>query len=499
MITAKSLKKQFGVLMPQNIYSSKNEYIQQKIKNADDIKYKLQKYFYEMSDLSYENGSRKGDYQIRDDVDQITEQINKFYEYLRLFETVKQGNMHALEDILVFFQNNFINTCTVTNAMEKVLSSLEYQTSLDIQHNKQLDDHRLERKKNIFVSELKQKIKLFEVKFSTVIAPALKEFLNDINSLYFFYSVENNIQKPKSVSSDLSLTHSTPIESKLYTYIWIYIKINTKTHTPTEITDLIASEINKMGMYNQLLNMSQMTSNQLCEHIKNIIIDIPNNITTNQNPLYVNYEPNRRNEELQTHIDAVVHLKAIINSLYNLNTGSPSKFLNDFSDAKDLLKAKHNQRFMFHSTSHSEITLKTICDYHSNSLMFIVSWILTESKNKNVFRTHMGPLIKIMNEIESFIALTGTALLLITEKTNVQLPVLTGDMKMYIPAALAKLITETVISNCEHLDHAFSEISVDCSLKGLACDPVFKKKTDIMWESHRDTVRRIMKYLKRYL
>ncbi|MBN2435114.1 MAG: hypothetical protein JXK07_07590 [Spirochaetes bacterium] len=485
--------------MPQNIYNTKNDYVRQKIKNADDIKYKLQKYFYEMSDLSYENGSRKGDYQIRDDVDQITEQINKFYEYLRLFETVKQGNMHALEDILVFFQNNFINNCSITEAMSKVTASLEYQTSLDNMHNNQLDDHRLERKKNIFVSELKQEIKLFEVKFNTIIAPALKEYLNDINSLYFFFSIENSLQPAKSYSSGTKLKHSTPVESELYTFIWIYIKINTRTHTPTEITDLIASELNRMGVYNQLLSITGMTSNQLREHIKNIIIDIPNDIATNKNPLFVQYEPAKGDEEQQTHIESVVHLKSVINSLYNLNTGSPSKFLNDFSDAKDLLKAKHNQRFMFHSTSHSEITLKTICDYHSNSLMFIVSWILTESKNRNVFRTHMGPLIKIMNEIESFIALTGTALLLITEKTNVQLPVLTGDMKMYIPSALAKLITETVISNCEHLDHAFSEISVECSLKGLACDPVFKKKTDIMWESHRDTVRRIMKYLKRYL
>ncbi|MDA3900586.1 MAG: hypothetical protein PF637_08710 [Spirochaetes bacterium] len=481
--------------MLKNNYKERSAYIRLKTQSANDIKYKLQKHIYEMDGLSYANGSRKGDFEIRDGVEKISEEINRFYEYLRLFDSAKDGDAHALEDILVFFQNNFIDSCTVTAALRDLNSAIIEQTRLDKQHNKFINDSRLKRTKNIYLAELQNQIDQFDSRFQNNIAPALREFLNDINSLHFFNIIEKCLNT--KTGSNNNLKHSTIIESELYTFIWIYVKINTKASTPTEITDLLAGEITRMGIDNQVLAITGMTSNEFREHIKDIIIEIPDTIATNENRLFKSQSAILQKENNKNHINTRIHLQTLINSIYNLNTGSPSQFIEEYSDCSGLAKAKKKDRSLFHASSAFGVTLKTVCDYHSNSLMFIISWILTEIKTNPDISSYMQPLIKILDEIEYFIGLFGTALLVTTEKSNVIITVLNNETKAYIPSSLAHLLVETIHSNCKNLDQAFSESNIECDLQTLPdrITRVFSKKLEIIREAHHDATKRIKKYI----
>ena len=220
------------------------------VRETDDRKYLLLKSVYELPDLSYDRGSRQGDYEIRDRARELLTAIDALYDALKLFDNGKSGDVKAYEDILVFFQNSFIDTFVVMEKFNLLKHEIDGQSSgATDEKSEDPSGGGVKWNDSAFLADLKGKLKLFETRIVFDIAPKLRMFLNAVNRILLFekitFFIENSIT---SAEPEFVEQKSRSFANLITTYLWIHQKINPREDIKSKARDFTAAVLSDLGL-----------------------------------------------------------------------------------------------------------------------------------------------------------------------------------------------------------------------------------------------------------
>ena len=172
-----------------------SEQISNKLKIANEKKFYLRKALYELDKLSYEKGTRKGDYLIREKIKQINDELELFDGRIKAFEA-DIINISLFREILFFFEENYLDNFILLEKIESLKDELINQEKNDQEHNLRHSDENYERsRKNTFRAELDKDISNFKNAIANRLVPNLTEFLFEINDLIFIEELNEKIKK----------------------------------------------------------------------------------------------------------------------------------------------------------------------------------------------------------------------------------------------------------------------------------------------------------------
>ncbi|HMB19471.1 MAG TPA: hypothetical protein VKQ10_00245, partial [Spirochaetota bacterium] len=159
----------------KNLYNP--SYLQSLIKDTDEKKYILVRELYEINNISYDKGSRKDDYIIRDLLQEISRTMEEYFEMIKYFDNAREGNVKVLEEIIMFFEREYIDSSTLKGRINAL------KEEIDQQEPGHRDKGKSPRNTNIYLVSLKHSIHKIENRIDTHIDPMLREFLQGINLL----------------------------------------------------------------------------------------------------------------------------------------------------------------------------------------------------------------------------------------------------------------------------------------------------------------------------
>ncbi len=469
-------------------------YLRRLIKEADECKYTIARTLYEMSALSYEKGSRKGDYEIRDNVGLVVDEINQYYEQIKLFDNGKNGDMRAFEDILVFFQNSFIDTCIVTDKFSMLKEVILKQEQADKEHNSKLDDSSLERKNNVFVSELAKQINGNEIKFSSIVAPKLKIFLNNVNQILYFEKIKPVFEDMDRIAESEVLDKKTALFKKnTITFIWLNRKINNVNFSRSGLEKFITDLLEQMGFINPAQLKTAMGGRRFDEVLAGIFDDLA--ILESMNDAggaegeteTVSPTDTARRETTET----MVNLKTFLDDLCFVNMNRPSMYLKEYQHFRSLA-GKGMEKYLFHTIGSHEITLKMVSDYHTNSLIMVFSWIRREIRKDKSMIEHLRPFIDTIPDCYKFAKLYSTAMYIASHETNQDTSFFISKTRQYIQPGLSAALIQIIRDNCDQLDRAFRDSAAYTALSSYSGKDVMIKKLTILQEFFNSAKEKIL-------
>lgn len=458
-------------------------YFSRKIKEADEKKFLLAKNLYELNILSYEKGSRKGDYVIRDRVKDVNEELNRYYDTIKLFDNGKNGDIKAFQVLLEFYNKNFIESSNIDIKLQLLKDEVSRQEKADQENNLKHSESGHQRKKNLYIAELLKEVKAFDYRLKVGVTEQLQNFLNDVNHLLFCRQIMllvEDAQKSGKSSSNLIKTNDVPDVIK--TFLIYHQKINNTEFSKIRMKEFIESALELMGL-NELLSR-RIGANKF---IMNEIIERAVNDAAVSLPAKSGYEVHGERPEPgdsgrgDNILQIMIQVKKLVDKLCAVNVNEPLPHLRGHGAVKGLGEKKGG-RYLFHEPGSFKISLKTLADYLNDSLIFVYSWIMQELKKNNIPVSNVAPVVYCFIYSEDFIKEYVTALEISSDKSNQDLSFFEGDLRQYIPKKLARSLLELIVTNCSLLEDAFNECSGIVLQQPFRGSDAFIKKLSVVQE-----------------
>lgn len=475
-------------------YTRELYYQTQLSRKTDDIKHTLGRSLYQLNTISYNKGSRKGDYEIRDAVESLNQQIHVFSEYVKFFDNAKNGDFDAYQEILVFFQNSFLDYDAVEERLNTLIQAINSQKKLDELHNKNHTGSGKERKKNIYLIEAESKVESFKNTFYNTTSVILRQFLSCINLLYFFEKLQavcnSNFHKRTGTNElkDILLNYS-------YTLIHIAYKISGNPHNREQAKDYLKKTLQESGMDHIIQDSSGISHNTLMEIIKEAAQTLEEHVSSLEDEVDTNQDQNeRRVSEYYTAVKAKSDIKALLEKLTYISTQKiNTDVLQQYGDYN--LAQKKKSRFVFEQNGSYDITLKTVVDYHIDSVIFIYAWVYHEiHKNRALFEK-LDPFIRILDMSSKLGDYTSAAIRTAGRKDNQKNSLSGMKTTKYVPFQLAETLGNHTRSHCEALESAFVECELSLSDNASAKEASLRKKIHIIHGSFNESKSRILRQL----
>jgi|GEM_PF-3453160 len=474
-------------------------YLTRKIKDGSEKKYILARSFYELGGLSYEKGSRKGDYEIRDRVVEIVAEINRYYEHIKLFDNGKNGDIRAYEDILVFFQNSLIDSRLIDDKTSALREEIARQEREDRLHNARHAGTPLERKKNAYVTELEKSLQRFEDQLRTVVEPRLREFLNDVNHILYCEKLKTIVQNiAKSAGGGAGAARTGDFIRHTTTFLWIDRKINGTRAAASDLRDFVTGVLEEMGLLAPLEERAGLGKRLLAESIAEIgsqldgLLAVEREKTKPSPPVEIVEKEEKRLEAIRVS----AQIKSLLDNLCYINVCKPSLYLPQYRDYRDLAKSGRS-RYRFHVPGSGEVTLQTVSDYHTNSLMTVFTWVKREIRRDIAQLAHLRPLISALPECDRFVRIYCTALFVSSIAGNQGESMVLGEERHFIPIGLARDLFAAIRDGCELIDTTFDAAITEIALVRGAEAETLGKKLLIMRDSFSDAKSKITQWLGR--
>jgi hypothetical protein len=476
----------------QIIPSSDSVLFFQKQKNADEKKFHLRKVIYEIDKLSYEKGTRSGDYLIREKISAINEELKSYDDKLRLCDFNSKSYLPISEEILPFFEQRYLEKFFLHEMIGQLKQELINQNNTDFQHN--IEHQGASYKRNVnnpYRDELKKDLISFESKLSTSIVPFLNEFLNDLNHMLFMQRFNKNID-------EWSISHITgDIDIVFKNHINYFFTINTKITKAVPSVDEMAALtdilLNGSGLKARLLHLKNFNETKL----KSVVFDSAKEFSSKIAARETSFR-NRAMERIankensgQTIQD---EFEEVLNKLRLLTEYKKTINISDYAGMENLSGSRSN-RYLYYSPDTGEIKLKDVADYLKDSLIFINEWLLVVLKNDRDLLSMVKSLIDCLPAETRFYDLFETANI-ISAGLNNQKKNFWGDKILYITREIASELLGIIEYLCVELKDSFVRIIFDVELNKSSVSKVFAKKVNIIYDSFENARRKIMSAVK---
>ena len=453
-----------------------------KIKHADEKKFDLRKAIYELDRLSYERGSRSGDYIIREKVREINNQLEIYDEKVKTCEIGEKGNFLLYKEIILFFEKDYLDVIMINDKIVLLKQELLLQQEADIEYNKKCQDNKLKRDiNNPLRFELERDLKQFENSFLRTVLPPLNEFLLDIGDLLFAEEVHDLIRKwsVENVFNDKDDSYYDFLSSINF-FIRIRIKIKKDSFQIDDIVALVKIKLNELEIKSKLLNLKNFSEQKL----NTILLDCAREYCSS------NSEINKRQPQVipvkSQFDDAFETLRKLTE--YNKNIQLNEKIPEDLSGDRA-------RRYLYYSPGAGKLLLKDIADYKENSLIFINDWLLIETKKNPDIYNICRLIFDCMADEKQFFELFSLANNIAADKTN-QKTNIWGELEQYITKDIANKLINNIESLCEQLNGAFIKIIFDIDGDNTPKITTLYKKLNIIYDSFNDAQKKIMKEIR---
>lgn len=460
------------------------------IKRADELKYLLGKMLYEMSDISYQKGSRRGDFEIRDAVKALSEELTGYMGTLRMMDDARQGYIKAYGDIMVFFQNNFFEYCSVDRRLETVLSAIEDQQSLDRIHNETENNPAIKRKSNIFVDDLVKNTKTLKQKLHTLFRTNLVEFLNAVNELYFLESVKSLFEQTSSARQNRE-EKIRCFSGYCYTYLWENYRTGNRFKTRHEAVENIDTMLNRTGYAAEVTGNLGIGAGEYRKILSSAVDSVYNDLRSLDLKAFEDiHEDVSENLTLNTNRISRKDIRLLIDDIEK-QTVRLSPYIRHGTEEQSGEKRK--TRYAVYDAAESyEVHLKTVMFYLVDSLFFVYTWVLSELNNTSVAETALVSFSEIVPVCSRFMTLVRRA----QNEVRTKKRFLSDNPVLMIPEELADEIRGMIRKTVQAVEQSFIESVV--SLEFIRTKPAARllKKAIIVKDSFTDSKLRIFEHLK---
>ena len=106
-----------------------------KIKSLEEKKFYLRKVIYEFNRLSYDKGTRKGDYLIREKINEINYELDIYDNKIRTYDIKSRDKLLIYRDIILFFEERFLDQNILDLKINTLKEELKSQENADAEHN----------------------------------------------------------------------------------------------------------------------------------------------------------------------------------------------------------------------------------------------------------------------------------------------------------------------------------------------------------------------------
>ncbi len=441
----------------KNFYNP--SYLQSLLREADDKKYILGKELFEVNNLSYERGSRKNDYTIRDRLRDISTTIDQYYDMVKYFDNAGDSNIRIFEEILMFFESNYIDLLTLNGQIEALKSEIENQEAEHPDNEKSTGNGDSSRQTNVYIFQLKQQLHAMENRVNSRIDPVLREFLQCVNLLLLFQKIRSLLESTLKSTDQANVAARTEnLKQIIITFLWLYKKILPESFKAINKKSFIMDTIHNMGFNNALVTRAVVGKHQL----QTLIDDITSSMKSTspeEDELDEGFDtiPSTENEKLP-----VDYINDLMELLYRITYNK--------DDNIDTIVRLHNnsgknreKRFPFHEPGSFKITLKVASDYCIDSLIFMVSWLQREFKKGAVPKVSQfiwGPVMDSLVQAEYFMHAYVKAVNISSQHENQSQSAFTGEIRQYIPREHARQLIRLIQHGCDAMYAALVDTSI---------------------------------------
>ncbi|MFH0974478.1 MAG: hypothetical protein V1874_01705 [Spirochaetota bacterium] len=469
---------------PDSAYSArkKNQIIEEK--------FLLRKAIYEMDELSYEKGTRSGDYIIRRIIQEINEELKLFDSHVKTCEIDIKSNSSSLKETLLFFENRYLYTFLL---QEKINSLKQELINQQNEKNNQNDIENKEKNyaRNInspFRKDFKKDLINFENALLNNLVPNLSGFLTDLND-FLFYTAANEIVDELAEENIFEDTDNK-LKQTIVFYIGILSKLERKQFSREEAQSFAYSILLKTEIKARLLKFGNINEDELEKIVKSSVEYYFRNLST---PVPSEQQQLKTQKIRDESISDEEGENSMDIALKNL------KYLADYKDEilefgnrfAENIPVNRPKRYLYYSSDPKKILLKEIADYLKDSLIFINEWFSIElKKNKDSFGMLNSIAECLPMEIkfyELFATANATGLQEINHRKNVW-----GDSEQFISKETAYNLIDVIKTLCAELKDAFVKTVISIEMDKPASSGILLKKINIIYDSFENAYKKII-------
>ncbi len=428
------------------------------LKNAVDQKHVLLERLSILNEITYEKGSHKTDYLIRDKIKSIKDELVKFQTTIELFDNGKSGDLKAYEEILMFFVNNFINKFSISERLSLLNDQIAQDKTKDELFTYKYAGRNIIRKKNLYVLDLQEKLKGMEIHLKYGLKPILRKFLNDVNHILFFEKVRLCIEISPAKGNDSENGNIMRyLKNCIITFIWFNHKINRRDCTDINLKEFILNTFRDIE-FAKTRSVQTKSEGPISEIIKKILDELDRLLqckgeaqgVRSRIPHSDNSVDKNNKAGQQKRLKLIKQLKSLLNELCTVHTHevtiahAKDQITQDRTDQVKETEQIKGELYLFHMPGRFDFSLKTVSYHMINTLAFIYSWMLKELYRQNLPNELIDYLITNLGHSEDFIQDFKTAINAALDKTSQKKSFLMGETQHYIPIDLAKRITNNM-------------------------------------------------------
>jgi hypothetical protein len=466
-------------------------YLSKKLKHADERKFHLRKAIYEMDKLTYEKGTRSGDYLIREKIQSINDELKLYDDKLKICNFDIKADLSIIDEVLPFFEERYLDNFILNERITLLKQELINQNYADTQHN--IDHPEENYKRNVnnpYRDELKKDIKVFETALINIIS-YLNELLNDINDLLFVNKLNKTIDE-WSIKKIFEDSDKFLIKNINY-FININLKIKKTVPTLEEIIALTDILLNETGIKSRLLRLTNIDERKL----ENILIhcgkeSLSHKIITSSAIKSTIQEKNvsQKNTQqiIKNNFDSVLNNLRLLTEYKTISSKTGNTVTDNLSNSR-------GNKYLYNSPESGKLLLKDIADYLRDSLIFVNEWLLIELKKNPDLFTPVKFLVECLPAEIRFYDLFETANIVAAGENNKKIN-FWGDVISYISKETAMELIDIIDFICVELKDAFIRTIFDVELNKAPALKIFAKKINIIYDSFENAQKKIISAIR---
>ncbi len=472
-------------------------YLSGKLKLADEKRDKLLDAINRLTQITYEKGTRAGDSVIRKKLKDITGEIEQYYKMIRAFASGKAGDTYAYQEILVFFNERYLEKFRLTFLLEILRKEIADQEKSNQEENRNFISKGWSRKVNTYARKLEEELKAWERMLLYSAEPLLRSFLSDVNDIYFYHRI--NARFGELISKDNVFATSGEaflnFKASIGYFLELNIKINRKPLPDKEISDLITQMLQQMGIRNAMMHSRNITPEKYNEIAASIISewnlrDLAKRYTgTTLGALEAirSFEKDKSGAALEAK-----DLMKIMEDLCYLGDPQEIHIPKSTVPVTGLANAEQ-ERFLFHSPGTFNMSLKFVSEYVRNSLILVIDFLYKELQKAPGSKRLLNPVIEAVPSMKYFIAQYSLALDVSGHATN-QATDRKGTQQ-YISRQMARDLIQSIKDTSAAVRGGLVDTTYNVANSSLDKSGVLAKKIGILKESWNETHAKISKGL----
>lgn len=464
-------------------YIPAGSYLVSKYKQAEDKKARLLDAINRLTQLSFEKGTRHGDQVIRERVKALVAETGQYYGMIRAFSSGKAGDAFAFEDILAFFNRQYLERFILRERLEELRREFG---NLDRDDRAYEEKHPGEGKRRInsYRQDLERELKEWEKLLLYQVEPLLRGFLNEVNDIFLYSQIDERLGR--LVTSDDVFTRSGPVylefKRSLAAYAGMNIKLSRLPLTDNEIVEIINRVLQQTGFRSAILNSRNINPGIYGDIMMEVVTEgglrhlVKQYSDVSRSGLNAIQSASKKTgdagvgKDLGKSLEDLIYLEDVTNP--QRPGGLP---------AASGLSKNEAGRYLFHTSGTFDISLKFVSEYMRDSTIFLLDWLNKELQKSPGSSSLLGPIVECVPSIRSFISYYKLALDTASDKSN---QAGSGSKeKQFISKQIAQGLIRSIKDNCSQIQHSLIDSSYMIMNSTLERAAVLRKQIGVIQES----------------